>query len=175
MTRNFFLNQIIALSILAAAPVQAMSRHHDGEARAWIQDDKLCLGVAPTYETSGFLFSRAAQVDDNDVRLYAISVSAIDKDLWNSYIPPEVSAEGVKITADTCIVYGQDLANLVTKTPAQPLKPGLYSVILEAGDQKNRRARFYTKICLSNSQNTWLIKPVSNSNKGSTNSQPRCE
>jgi hypothetical protein len=170
MTRTFFLSQLIALSFLGATSVQAMSRHHDGEARVWSQDDKLCLGVAPTYETDGILFSGTAQVDDNDVRLYAISVSAIDKGVWDTYIPPESSAEGFRVTSDTCISYGQNLAGFVTKTSAQPIKSGLYSVILEAGDQKNRRARFYLKACISNKQNTWSITPA-NINKRETDSK----
>ncbi|WP_152987305.1 hypothetical protein [Pseudomonas sp. TTU2014-080ASC] len=151
---------ILLLTCHLAFPAQAMSRHHDGEARVWSQDDKLCLGVAPTYKTGGILFSGTAQVNDNDVRLHAISVSAVDKDMWHAYIPPESSAEGVRVTSDTCISYGQSLAGFTTKTPAQPINPGLYSVILEAGDQKNRRARFYLKACISLTQNTWAVTPA---------------
>ncbi|MCU1717818.1 hypothetical protein [Pseudomonas sp. 5P_3.1_Bac2] len=169
MTKNFFLSLFTVFGLLhISTAAHAMSRHHDGEARIWVKGNDLCLGVDDQYATDGIIFFNRAQVDENQVKLYRIAVSGTDSTLWDYYLPPESMSNGPLLTSSTCLVYGQTISSFITRSPAKPVEAGLYKVMLEAIDHKDRRAWFYTRVCVSNQQGTWTVTPVK-VNKNETN------
>ncbi|MFU7393989.1 hypothetical protein ACM74P_27945 [Pseudomonas aeruginosa] len=157
MTRISFLRLLsIVFAIACVSHVQAMSRHHDGAARVWMQGGRLCLGVGADYEVGGF-FSGTVQVDENQVGLYAIQVSQQQAPAWVQSRPPGTLGAFVRLRSDTCVEYGQAIGSFDTQVPARRLEPGVYEVMLQAGDQKKRRAWFYKRFCLAGKDGEWSV------------------
>ncbi|AGI26777.1 hypothetical protein H681_24550 [Pseudomonas sp. ATCC 13867] len=144
------------LAVVLAGSVQATSRHHDGEARVWMNGEQLCVGATGTYEVGG-LFSGSTKVADNVVTLHSVSVLRDAKETWAQSVPPGTPGAGLRLVADQCIGYGRLPADFVTSTPAQPLQAGMYEVYLLAGDQKRRRAWFYKRFCLERGGEGWRV------------------
>ncbi|MGE8361986.1 hypothetical protein [Pseudomonas sp.] len=133
-----------------------MSRHHDGEAQVWISNGSLCLGAADTYEVPGF-FSRQARLDQNQVTLYAVQVNRPTYQAWEIATPQELPISSVQLQPGACIEYGKPLAPFSTHVSPRELEPGVYEVLLQAGDQNNRRAWFYKRFCLSGETGDWSV------------------
>ncbi|WP_152987304.1 hypothetical protein [Pseudomonas sp. TTU2014-080ASC] len=161
MIKNFFLKLLVTqLSLLATLSAQAMSRYNDGDARVWIENNNLCLGVENTYKVGGVFLSRNAQVDENQLTLYGVSISRNDEGVvWENYSNSETK-QGLTLNTSTCIPYGENIDNFATPTPAKNLEPGIYSILLRAGDSKGRRAWFSTTTCLKGSSNAWSVAPA---------------
>ncbi|SHM33637.1 hypothetical protein SAMN05216288_3477 [Pseudomonas punonensis] len=150
----------VLLSVLAFGFLcdgHAMSRHHDGDARVWVRNGVLCIGADETYEVPGF-FSRKARLDQNEVVLYAVQVNRPSVQAWETSTPPGVTSSTLKLRSDTCVEYGEPIVSFENQVPPQPLKPGIYEVLLQAGDQKNRRAWFYKRFCLIGEAGDWSVK-----------------
>lgn len=130
---------ICCLGLSALQPVNAMSRLFDGDARVWASGMQLCIGVADTYKVGG-LFSSTKHVEDNQVRLHAVSVNRNTTEVWLQGLPLGSDESGLRLEPSRCIEYGKLPEDFVAKTPAQPLQPGLHELYLLASDQKNRRA-----------------------------------
>ena len=145
---------ILALAVLGQG--HAMSRHHDGEARVWVNDGVLCLGAAETYEVSSFL-SSSARLDQNQVDLYALQVNQPSTQAWELSAAQGKKPSAVRLEPGGCIEYGQPLAGLETQVPPRPLAPGVYEVFLQASDQKNRRVWFYKRFCLAGEAGAWMV------------------
>ncbi|CAE6959852.1 hypothetical protein ACI2KX_18805 [Ectopseudomonas khazarica] len=158
MTANCFRSVLLPiLALVCVCDGYAMSRHHDGDARAWIRDEALCIGASETYEVPGF-FSRNARLDQNQVELYAVQVNRPSAQAWEASLPPGTTSSTVQLRPDTCIEYGQPVASFETRVPPRALEPGIYEVLLQAGDQKRRRAWFYKRFCLVRSAGNWSVR-----------------
>lgn len=136
---------------------QAMSRHHDGDAQVWISNGSLCLGAADTYEVPGF-FSRPARLDQNQVTLYAVHVNRPTYQAWEIVTSQELPVSSIQLQPGACIEYGKPLALFSTHVSPRELEPGVYEVLLQAGDQNNRRAWFYKRFCLSGKNGGWSVR-----------------
>lgn len=161
MIRNLCLKLTITQALLlTAASTQAMSRYNDGEARAWFQNNKLCLGVKDSYQVGGGFFSRNAKVDENQLKLYGVSIIRNDEAVvWESQSNSETK-QGVNLATNTCITYGDEIENFLTTIPAKKIESGVYSILLRGGDSKARRAWFFTRACVNNKQGIWTVTPV---------------
>lgn len=133
-----------------------MSRHHDGDARVWLREGSLCLGAAGTYKVSGF-FSSTARLDQNQVTLYAMQVNRPSYQAWSAEAPRDTTVSSVQLQPGACIEYGKPIAPFSTTAPPRELEPGVYEVLLQASDQKNRRAWFYKRFCLSSEAGSWAV------------------
>lgn len=158
-----------------APPAIAMSRHHEGEARIWIEDEKICLGPDTRYVFGGYFFPRHAEVDENEVRLYGISISRNDDTyVWETY-SQGFELSGPRLMSDTCLPYGENIETFTTKVPAKEIEPGMYSIMLMARDQKGRRASFFTNKCITGSPGNWSISSVKINEQDLTSSRWSCE
>lgn len=158
MTANYYRRFLLPVLVLGfLCEVHAMSRHHDGDARVWIRNGTLCIGADETYEVPGF-FSRKARLDQNQVELYAIQVNRQSAQIWEASTPPGTMSSNLRLQSDTCIEYGKPVVSFENQVPPQELKPDIYEVLLQAGDQKNRRAWFYKRFCLIGQADNWSVK-----------------
>lgn len=103
-------------------------------------------------------FSRNARLDQNQVELYAVQVNRPSAQAWEATLPPGTTSSTVQLRPDTCIEYGQPVASFETRVPPRALEPGIYEVLLQAGDQKRRRAWFYKRFCLVRSAGNWSVR-----------------
>lgn len=158
MNANAYRSALLSLLIFGfLCDGHATSRHHDGDARVWIHDGALCIGANETYEVPGF-FSRKAHLDQNQVVLYAVQVNRSLTQAWEASTPPGTIGSTVRLRPDTCIEYGQPIASFENQIPPQALEPDIYEVLLQAGDQKNRRAWFYKRFCLIGGPGNWSVR-----------------
>ncbi len=139
------------LSALLLVPVQAQSlataRQHDGAAKVWVEDGQLCLGAEPSYEVGG-RFADAAKVAQHQVMLSAVLVHKDHHVVWQAHTP-NIGAVTVRLQPQACLPYGKTPASMAEIIPAQPLGEGLYTVMLVANDEQNRRAWFYQHFCVN--------------------------
>ncbi len=158
MTANCYRSALLSVMVFGfLCDGHAMSRHHDGDARVWIRNGALCIGADETYEVPG-LFSRKASLDQNHVVLYAVQVNRPSAQVWEASTPPGATSSTLRLRSDTCIEYGQPIVSLENQVPPQTLKPDIYEVFLQAGDQKNRRAWFYKRFCLIDEAGNWSVR-----------------
>jgi len=158
MTANAYRSALMSVLVFGfLCDGNAMSRHHDGEARVWIRNGALCIGADKTYEVPGF-FSRAARLDQNQVVLYAIQVNGPFAQAWEASTPLGAISSSLRLRPDTCIEYGQPVVSLENQVPPQALTADIYEVLLQAGDQKNRRAWFYKRFCLIGEAGNWSVR-----------------
>ncbi|MGE8499017.1 MAG: hypothetical protein ACN6O6_16035 [Pseudomonas sp.] len=160
---------LLAFAFLAEG--HAMSRHHDGDAQVWVRERSLCIGTAATYEVSGF-FPSTARLDQNQVTLYAVQVNRPSYQAWSAQAPRGTTGSSVQLQPGACIEYGKPIALFSTTVSPRELEPGVYEVLLQASDQKNRRAWFYKRFCLSSDSGSWA---VTDAVRAEGTSQWRCE
>ncbi len=131
-----------AKTVTVAPPERA----YDGAAKAWVNGGRLCLGLEPSYEAGGLMVD-AANVAQHEVMLNALLVHKDQQVVWQAHAP-KLGAATLAVRSDTCLPYGQTPAAMTEVIPAQPLSPGLYTVMLVGNDEQNRRAWFYQHFCV---------------------------
>lgn len=158
MTANSYRSALLSVLVFGfLCDGHAMSRHHDGDARVWVRNGALCLGADETYEVPGF-FSRKARLDQNQVVLYGVQLNHPSAQVWETSTPPGSAGSTLQLRSDTCVEYGQPVAGFENQVPPQALEPGIYEALLQAADQKNRRAWFYKRFCLIGEAGQWSVR-----------------
>ncbi|MBP6563924.1 MAG: hypothetical protein KA214_10655 [Neisseriaceae bacterium] len=149
---------VLLLPLGLAHQAQAAARQYDGAAKAWVEQGQLCLGAEPDYEVDG-QFASAAKVAEHQVMLSTIMVHKDNQIVWQAHAP-NINAVTVRLQPKTCLPYGQTPPSMTEIIPAQPLREGLYTVMLVAADEQNRRAWFYQYFCVGPNVSHLRITPA---------------
>lgn len=151
--------------LLLLLPIQALAqeapaaaRQHDGAAKAWVQNGRLCFGAEPAYEEGGLL-ANAEGVAQHRVMLNALLVHKDNQVVWQAHTP-NLDAVTIRLQPNACVAYGQTPAAMEEVIPAKSLSEGLYTVMLVGSDEQKRRAWFYQHFCVAPNVKNLTVTPA---------------
>jgi len=110
----------------------------------WVENDEtLCLG-AKEFKVPGFIFDRTAKIDDAEVVVFAVGLYKEGEGYyWKSSVNNYDYSYGFPIKSQTCIKYGQTIANFEVSVFPKAITNGVYTLTLNGIDIKNDYRAFF--------------------------------
>ncbi|RDY68338.1 hypothetical protein DX912_06985 [Lysobacter soli] len=135
------------VALLSAPSVKAVSFGIDAHPIVYEERGRVCFRVE-RYVYSHSIISFLdwyRDIEARDVRLVDLLVGN-DEDGWGVY--KDESTPGLRLRRSTGVCYGLAPAGFVTRDEAEPLRPGRYTVLMDAREGENH-LRFTDDFCLS--------------------------